>query len=366
MRITDIRLHVFEAETPGYITSFSGLSKNTEAPKFQYSLIRIITSEGIEGDYIVWSEIPSARPQSLADALRAYKPYLIGEDPLNREKIWQRLGGLWYGQKGPAFAAVDIALWDIAGKVAGQPLYKLLGAYRDKVRAYASGNVPMNVEDIVRIARELKRRGYTAMKLHPIPLEACRALREELGDDICLIYDAVFSHTRKEALEIGRELEKLRFYWYEAPLPADDIEGYIELSRALDIPVTVELMRSIDYFEYLRRGAVDLLRTMCGFTGGITEMRKAANLCEFFGVNWEPHTYGDTLYQAAHLHVILASKNCSFFELPIENGREGCFDIGTKDVIRIDNRGYVHAPEKPGLGIDIDWKQVEKGIEITI
>jgi len=366
MKITDVKLHVFEAETPGYVTSFSGLTKEAHSPAFQYSLVRIMTNEGIEGDYIVWSEIPTARPRSLADALRAYKPYLIGENPLNREKIWQKLSGLWYGQKGPAFAAVDIALWDIAGKIAGQPLFKLLGAYRDKVKAYASGNVPMNVEDIVRIGRELKRKGYTAMKLHPIPLEACRALREELGDEVYLIYDAVFAHTRKEALEVGRELEKLGFYWYEAPLPADDIEGYIELSRTLDIPVTVELMRSIDYLRYLQRGAVDLLRTLCGFTGGITEMRKAASLCEFFGVNWEPHTYGGTFYQAAHLHVILATKHCSFFELPIENGEEGCFDVGTKDVIRIDNQGYVHAPEKPGLGVDVDWKQVEKGVEIPI
>jgi len=267
---------------------------------------------------------------------------------------------------GPALAAVDIALWDIAGKISGLPIYKLLGAYRDRVRAYASGNVPMNVEKIIRIARELKRKGYTALKLHPIPMEACEALREEVGEEVDLIYDAVFSHTRKEALKVGRELEKLGFYWFEAPLPSDDIEGYIELTRTLDIPVTVELTRPIDYYEYLRRGAINILRTMCGFTGGITEMKKAANLSEFFGVNWEPHTYGGTLYQAAHLHVILATKNCSFFELPVDDGREGCFDIGTKDMIRIDREGYVHAPEKPGLGIDIDWKQVEKGREIPL
>ena len=365
MKIIDVKLHLFSAETPGYVTSFSGLEKK-QSPTFQYSLVRILTDEDIEGDYIVWSEIPSARPQSLAEVLRAYKQYLIGEDPLNREKIWWRLSELWYGYRCPALAAVDIALWDIAGKAAGLPLYKLLGAYRDKVRAYASGNVPMDVEEVVKIARELKRRGYRAMKLHPIPVEACEALRDEVGEEVDLIYDAVFSHTRREALKIGRKLEELDFYWYEAPLPADDIEGYINLSRALDIPVTVELMRENDYLEYLRRGAVDLLRTLCGFTGGITEMRKAASLAEFFGANWEPHTYGGTLYQAAHLHVILATRNCSFFELPIENGQEGCFDVGTRDVIRIDREGYVHAPEKPGLGIEIDWRQVERGVEIPI
>lgn len=365
MKIVDVRLHVFETETPGYVTGFYGLFKEPFV-RFQYSLVRIVTDEEIEGDYIVWSEKPSARPGSIADALRAYKPYLIGEDPLNREKIWHRLGGLWFGYRCPALAAVDIALWDIAGKVAGLPLYRLLGAYREKVRAYASGNVPLDVEEIVRIGRELKRKGYTAMKLHPIPLEACEPLREEVGDDVSLLFDAVFAFNRKEALKVGRELERLGFYWYEAPLPTSDIEGYVELARTLDIPITVELLRPIDHYEYLRRGAVDLLRTMSGFTGGITEMRKAASLAEYFGVSWEPHTYGGTLYQAANLHVILATKNCTFFELPVENGEEGCFDVGTKEVIRIDKDGYVHAPKKPGLGIEIDWKQVEKAKEIPI
>jgi len=366
VRIVDVKMHVLKQETPGYVTSFSGLFKEEQSSVFKYSLVRILTDEGIEGHYIVWSEIPSARPDSLAETLRAYKPLLINEDPLNREKIWQKLGGLWYGQKGPAFAAIDIALWDIAGKAADLPVYKLLGSYREEVKAYASGNVPTDVEKITAIASRLKEKGYTAMKLHPIPIEACGALREEVGDEVSLIYDAVFSLSREEALKVGRELERLDFFWYEAPLPAYDIEGYVRLTKKLDIPVTVELLHSTDYFEFIRRGAVDFLRTMCGFTGGITEMRKVASLCEYYGMNWEPHTYGGTFYQAANLHAILATKNCFFFELPIENGEEGCFDVGVKNVIRIDKRGYVRPPEKPGLGIEVDWDLVEEGIEVKI
>jgi len=217
MRITDIKMHVFKQETPGYVTSFSGLFKSGKPSTFKYSLVRILTDEGIEGDYIVWSEIPSARPDSLAETLRAYKPHLIGQDPLDREKIWQELGGLWYGQKGPAFAAIDIALWDIAGKVANLPVYKLLGASRERVRAYASGNVPPRTEDIVSVAEKLCERGYTAMKLHPIPVNSCKALRDAVGDEIDLMYDAVFSFSRQKALEVGRYLERLDFYWYEAP-----------------------------------------------------------------------------------------------------------------------------------------------------
>jgi len=367
MKITDIKMHVLGSKLPLPVTSFDGLfSDSGPAGEIEFTLVRVLTDEGIEGDYIVWSEIPTARPGALKEALRALKPHLVGEDPFNREKIWQRLGNFWYGQKGPAFAAIDIALWDIAGKATNLPIYKLLGACREKVKAYASGGPPLpKVEAAVDLAVKLKERGYKAMKLHPLSLEACRAVRGAVGDETVLIHDAVFSYDRQTALKVGRELEKLDFYWYEAPLPASDIEGYVELTRKLDIPVTVELFHS--YAEYIRRGAVNIVRSMSDFTGGITEMKKIANLCESFGLNWEPHAYGGSLCQVANLHVILSVENCDFFELPIDkNGCEGSFDIGTEGGLRIDKDGYVHAPEKPGLGLEIDWKEVERGVEVTL
>ena len=306
-----------------------------------------------------------ARPRSLAEVISALKPHLIGEDPLDHEKIWHKLSGFWYGQKGPAFAAIDITLWDIAGKVSNLPIYKLLGAYKDKVNAYASGNPSESTKEVVDLAVKLKEKGYNAMKIHPISLEACKAIRNTLGDDVTLIHDAVFSYGHQEALRVGRELEKLNYYWYEAPLPAYDIEGYIELAEKLDIPITVELMNN--YLEYIQRGAIDILRSISTFTGGITEMKKLAILSEMYGLKFEPHSYGGIFHQAATLQVILSSKNCEFFELPIDkDGNEGMYDVGTKDKIRIDRNGYVHAPQKPGLGIDIDWKQVEEGIEIQL
>ncbi len=95
-------------------------------------------------------------------------------------------------------------------------------------------------------------------------------------------------------------------------------------------------------------------------------MLKVAHLCESFGMNWEPHAYGGTMYQVANLHVILAVKNCALFEFPIHHGEIGCWDVGTTDVIRIDSEGYVHGPTKPGLGIEIDWDQVKAGQELSI
>ena len=95
-------------------------------------------------------------------------------------------------------------------------------------------------------------------------------------------------------------------------------------------------------------------------------MRKAAALCEAFGMSWEPHAYGGTLYQAANLNVQLATRNTLLFELPIEVGAEGHFDTGTTEVLRIDPDGFVHGPRRPGLGLPIDWDQVSAGTELEI
>lgn len=165
---------------------------------------------------------------------------------------------------------------------------------------------------------------------------------------------------------MGRELERLGYFWYEAPLPPDDVEGYVDLRRRLDVPLTVELLYATQYREFVSRNAVTYLRTLSGIRGGITEMRKAAALCEAFGMSWEPHAYGGTLYQAANLHVQLATRNTLLFELPIEAGAEGHFDTGTTEVLRIDADGFVHGPQRPGLGLPIDWEQVAAGTELLI
>jgi L-alanine-DL-glutamate epimerase-like enolase superfamily enzyme len=331
----------------------------------KYTLLRVFTDVGLEGNYMVWSGVPAASPRAVADIIiHAFKPKLIGEDPLYREKIWQKLGGTVWGAlgAGPALSAVDIALWDIAGKAGNLPIYKILGAYRDKIKAYASCMRLKNVQDSVEEAILLTNKGYSAIKLHGWgdlghDLKVCRAVREALGDEISLMLDGCFAYDRREALKLGRELEKLNFHWYEAPLPHDNINGYVQLSKSLDIPLALEVL--YNYAEYIQKGAIDIFRSVGGFTGGLSDMMKTAGLCYLSKINWEPHSWGSTLCQAANLHAMLAVKNCSFFELPIYSGQEGALDVAMQDVIRIDTEGYVHAPTKPGLGFDIDWDTVE-------
>jgi len=111
------------------------------------------------------------------------------------------------------------------------------------------------------------------------------------------------------------------------------------------------------YPKYLSGHVVDSIRSVGDWIGGISAMRKAAGLCEAFNTKYEPHSYGTTLVQAAHLHVMLAIHNCDLFEIPVP---QGILDVGMKDVIRCTSDGYVEAPTKPGLGYDIDWDAIQK------
>ena len=142
------------------------------------------------------------------------------------------------------------------------------------------------------------------------------------------------------------------------------MEGYVQLTDELDIPVTVELQGQ--YREFVRRGAVDHLRTMNGFTGGITEMRHLSSVAAFHGMRWEPHTYGGTYYQMANLHAILATRQATFFELPVVDGEQGAYGVGTADRITIDDDGYVQPPDRPGLGLRVDWDAVDRGRRLEL
>lgn len=260
--------------------------------------------------------------------------------------------------------AIDVCLWDIIGKYFKVPIYKLLGAYREKILAYASTPIYEKEEDYVNAALECQEKGYKAFKIHPTlnwkkDIKICKAVREAIGDDMILMLDPVGVYTREEALKVGREIDKLDFYWYEDPIPTTDIDGLTELCKLLNVRILIgEKISSIyGYTEYIRRHATDALRCVIETHGGINSAMKIAHLAETFGMKCEPHSWGHTLTQASHLHVMLAINNCDFFELPIP---EGIYDFGIKDVIRIDKDGYVHAPKKPGLGYEIDWDEIEK------
>lgn len=321
--------------------------------------VRLVSDEGHEGHCITYN----LSPDDFHAALPGLRSKLIGRDPHDLEAISYELTDKL---RDPTWTAstVDIALWDLLGKFHQQPIYKLLGAARNRLRAYASTLMYDTVQEYVDLALECREQGFTAFKLHAfgVPdkdIEVCRAVREAVGDTMDLMIDPVNAYDRRGARQVARVLEELDFYWYECPIPDTDLQGLKDLTNSFDIEiVAAESVRGglLAYPPYLVEHTLDALRPIGDQMGGITTMRKTAALAEAFGVKFEPHSYGCTSVTAAHFHVMLSTFHCDFLEIPVPLG---CLDQGMKDVFRPGPDGYVEAPTKPGLGYEVDLDAID-------
>ena len=357
MKIKDVKCEVYLRKPPQHP---DGRTPDTPpgVKELPFSILRIITDEGIEG--VHFASAIGFPPRVIPELeVKLIRPELVGRDPFDREWIWQRLWELMrYEDSRKILAAVDNALWDLAGKALGLPVYKLLGAYRDKIKIYASSwrlPTPQHYYDDVAAC---KKRGITAYKLHVEPeiaIEACRAARQAGGDDMTLMLDPASSFNREQALKVGKIIEELNFYWFEEPVPDYDIEGLIMLREKLNVPICATQKVKMSMYsipEYLLRGAVDIVRCDAEISGGITPCKKIADICNAFGMQCEIH-YGGM----ANLHVACAVKNCEFYEMMWPEMR-----YGLKEYPELDNEGYLHVSQKPGLGVEIDWEILGKPV----
>ncbi len=352
MRITDVKAHIF--------TPMKLISRNTGPFSLidwsrlawgmgDSALVRIFTDKGVVGH--------SKTSPDTAEYMVMNKSELDNVDPFDRLKLEKSFR--WTND---VVTALDIYLWDIAGQALGLPIYKFLGAYREKILAYASFIQLPTEKAYLQIALECKRNGYKAIKIHPYwgsdwkrDIALCTAIREAVGDEMILMLDPVQAYDRWSAMKVGRAIDKLNFYWYEDPISKTDLTAYANLCKSLDVAITeAEGMGLHTLAEYIRRDATDILR--CSLEGGITGVMKAGHLAEAFNIKCELHSWGCTLDQVAVLHAMLAMENCDFFELPVP---EGIMDQVSKDVIRIDEKGYVHAPKAPGLGLEVDFDAID-------
>jgi L-alanine-DL-glutamate epimerase-like enolase superfamily enzyme len=332
----------------------------------------VVTQSRIEGNYTLrrryWH--PNWSNQGWVEFS---KQVLIGKNALDRASLTSQWAPVERRRGQSSYAsAIDNCLWDILGKAVGLPVYQILGAYRHRVLAYASSQHMHTVEEFVESVRKSKAEGFKAYKIHPpqlppdgssdykLDMEVAKAVRQAAGEDFTLLMDSVGNYSRREALAVGRLLDELHFVAFEDPLPTTDIDGLVELASAVDVPLHVgEFLFSIyDYPEYIRRGAVDVVRFLVDNVGGITGGMKIAHLAECFGMECVPHNWGDTLEQAVHFHCELAAPNALFYEMTIPQGVQDRAYI--KDPIRIAPDGYVDAPTKPGLGYEIDRGALDK------
>lgn len=362
MKITDVTLTLFGWESiPATI-----YGHHTARPtgKSDLALLRIATDEGIEGHAFLGS---SSNPASLDGPMliRFLKPLVMGEDPLDRERLNRLLWARVRAATVRTIGAVDIALWDIGGKKAGLPIHRLIGTCRDRIGAYASSEIHASPEAYVEQARHYQSTGWHAYKIHPPQrwredITVCEAVRKAVGDDYRVMLDSTWSYRYEEALRVGRAIEEMGFYWYEDPLHDQDLYNYVKLRQKLEIPIlaTEYPIGGLDaYVPWITERATDMLRGDVAVKGGITTLIKTAHLAEAFRMNYEVHHGGNSLNNVANLHVIMAIRNTEFFEVLLPDAMQ---KYGLAEDIVVDRDGYVHAPTAPGLGASIDFDLIER------
>lgn len=327
-------------------------------------VVTVQTDAGVEGHAFLGSSRQGADAYA-GPLIEFVKPAIMGANPLDIGAIWHRLWRMNRSVSTEAIGAVDVALWDVAGKVANLPIHRLLGTCRDRVPAYASSGWLPTPEAYGEEAQHFKTLGWPAYKIHPhgIPrddIKICRVVRNAVGDDMTLMLDSIWAYGYEDAVRVGRAIEALDFFWYEDPLAEEDVYNYIKLRNKLDIPImSTEYApgRLYGMAQWIQQMATDILRGDVAVTGGITPLVKIAHLAEAFRMKCEIHHGGNSLNNVANLHVIMAVNNCDYYEVFPSHGAN---KFGLVEDIEVDDQGLVYAPEKAGLGYEIDWDLVKR------
>jgi len=300
------------------------------------------------------------------------KPLLIGMDPTEIDAIWDKAyvrgGHKEFGTRGigvVALSGVDIALWDILGKVRGVPLYQLLGGKcRDKVPVYATALYPEESSRVAKRARGFAEQGFHGVKIKvgfdlDQDTRIVRAVREELGKDFVIMTDANQGYTLDVALKAADAFAECGAYWLEEPLFVEDIEGHATLREKGKTPIAVgENLHMCYAFEnFIARGAVDFIQPDVARAGGITEIRKITAVAAKHKVPVSFHTWGDGVALAASVHLAAALQDCIVMELDYTYNplREELL----REPFKVLN-GYLIPPEKPGLGIELNEEALER------
>ena len=376
MKITDVRIRRISA--PQY-KPFTNARVRTSYLRsgWTFSIIEVFTDEGVTGISVSHS-LHGLSTDIILDYL---KPLIVGEDPMNYERLWRRMFGgddeswrkpITRGEVVRAISAVDTVIWDVIGKKLGTTVHQLLGGFRDEVPCYASGGHYISLGDhraeMEYIGPEMQRymdMGFTAVKMRVgrnlrEDLERARLVREIIGAEARLMMDFNMSGTSgggvSETVKFMRALEEVAPYWFEDPLVMDDIAGMKQLSEALDTAIASGEtdQTAWGFRDLIANRAVDIVlpdaTRMCG---GITEWRKIAALADAFRMPVAAHV-GD----AANLHCVAAVPNGLIVEVftPHDDGYYG-HEIDPPR--RPNERGNLTVADKRGLGIELDEDYIE-------
>jgi L-alanine-DL-glutamate epimerase-like enolase superfamily enzyme len=385
VKITDITIKTFRTYADRWDV---GHALPLPKAELMQTVLTIETDSGVSGHYLGGGAHGDAEGLNVVDQQMIRSrilPLLKGQDPLDREMVWK---WLWVANFPENVASViDNALWDLAGRAFNTPVYKLLGgAGRERVKAYASTYPNIGVPRVyAEHALASKNEGYQAYKIHPhyfwnpetgqptpgrpsnikADIETCHLVREAVGPDYVLMFDPWGTYmSMEEAIKVGRELEKLNFYWYEHPMPEYRVESYVRLSRELSIPILSPEIVAGGVFsraEWILRGAGDMSRIDV-VRGGITGARKTAIVAEAYGLRCEMHMAG-----WGNLQVTGATSEdtSEYYEKGllapgVDYDAPHPYLANTCD--KIDADGYVHLPKGPGMGYEIVWDYIDDNL----
>jgi L-alanine-DL-glutamate epimerase-like enolase superfamily enzyme len=355
-------------------------------------LVEVTTEAGRVGigESAIYGGSPGTTEALIHDVLA---PRVLGEDPTRPEYLWARM--FWpshqLGNGGAlvmALSGIDIAVWDITAQIAGLPLYRLLGGFRDAVPAYASAGFYFEGKGPKEVAEEFRGyvdRGFRHAKmkvgrtpdtpLNPLlqmvrpdfatvsleeDLERVRAVRAAVGDDFSLAVDANNAWTHDVALRAGREFDRLGIAWFEEPVLTDDRAGSAALAAALDTPVSGYETESLvsGFRDLVNARAVDIVQPDVIWTGGITACRRVAALASAAGLACVPHVYSSAASLVSNLHFIASIPNSHLLEFD-QNPNLLRTELLTRPV-EPDAHAVVHMSEEPGLGTGFDRDTLQR------
>lgn len=328
------------------------------------TLITITDSDGAEGVAGVEGFAYAPGDRTTLESVRGMWPLLEGRPIDCGDALVDSVRtGVVFPYLTNSLSLVDMALWDLRAKHAGQPLWQLLGGHRDKVLAYASLESMPRVQDYVEVVSRAMSEGFTAVKLHAFgdpdkDIQLYAHLREAFPD-LVLMHDAECVYSSDEALRVGVALEDMGCTWYEAPLPELALQSYRDLKRKISIPL-LPAGYAIGDHNQMADALLDPPWTACrseiASTQGITGLLRLMDLAASTGMNLEPVTYGSAFYATAGLHVILARANATYHEVSYPMSE---WEYGVTNPVRPDADGYVRAPDGIGMGFEFDEDEIQ-------
>ncbi len=365
MRIVDIDLRLLEypLETPFFPSWLPGYPQTAH----RVLLLTLETDEGIKGYSagVAFSREGRGLQQLLL-------PFLFGRDPMKVEEVIQIARSATF--LGMRLWWIELAFWDIIGKALGQPVYRLLGGYQERVRVYASTGELRSPEERLEYIAHIREMGIRAVKIrfHSMDwrddLKVVEAVRKQYPD-MAIMVDANMGWRVAgmgdapkwdvaTALQVARALADYEVRWLEEPLDKHDYEGYRRLRENSPIPLASgEMNQDLHEFrEYLVRDALDVLQPDVCLSGGILMVKKIASMAEAFHKQIAPHTWTSGLGLAGNLQVMGACPNCEWAEFPYEppGWNLKARDYFLAEPIRPDEDGYITIPNLPGLGVVVD------------